>query len=267
MKIAVLTDIHLYSKTHRLLRALEKAKGADMLLIAGDIADRAQPHQYELAHSCVHEQLSDMPVFCVSGNHDNPHRDDTAFRRFEAGINTQKQYDTDPSGAFYRRLSHAADIIGLNPVYHQKQFFFTDRGCQLAFAEQKLKDSDTLWHILLCHPPLIAHNPQRTPDKAPYIVKEQDARLQQLMDSSRNMIMLSGHTHMAPQVEYHSRQNNIYINCGSVCPTETGDESSPLQQGNITMLNIEDTQVDVCIMGIQTEKVFFSRTFFIPSGE
>lgn len=183
MKIAVLTDIHLYRKTDKVRCALAAAKGADILLIAGDIADRAQREQYELMNGCIGEQLGGIPVYCASGNHDNPARDDTNFREFERGINGQKLYDTDQSGAFYSRLNRLADIIGFNPVYHQKQFFFTEKGRQLAFAEEKLDQSDTVWHILMCHPPLIAHNPKRTADMSPYITMEQDTRLQRIIDS------------------------------------------------------------------------------------
>ena len=267
MKIAVLTDIHLYRKTDRVRCALAAAEGADVLLIAGDLADRAQREQYELLSACIREQLGDIHVCCVSGNHDNPARDDTNFREFEREINGQKLYDAEQSGAFYCRLNDLADIIGLNPVYHQKQFSFSEKGRQLAFAEEKLDQSDTVWHILMCHPPLIAHNPQRTMDMSPYIAKEQDARLQRIVDSSRNVMVLSGHTHAAPQVEYDQGQNNIYINCGSICPTETGDKDSPLQQGNITMLEIGEKSVQVCISGIHTGKEFFSRVFPLSGAE
>lgn len=266
MKIAVLSDIHLYRKTERVRCALEAAKGAEALLITGDLADRAQREQYELLSACIREQLGGIPVYCVSGNHDNPNRDDSSFREFEGRINAEKLYDAEQSGAFYRRLE-GLDIIGLNPVYHQKQFFFTDKGSQLAFAEEKLRESDAPFHILMCHPPLIAHNPQRTMDMSPYIAKEQDARLQRLVDSSRNVMVLSGHTHLKPQLEFDQGQNNIYINCGSVCPTETGDKSAPLQQGNVTMLDIGEKSVQVCISGIHTGKEFFSRAFPLSGAE
>ena len=93
-------------------------------------------------------------------------------------------------------------MIGLNPIYHQKQFFFQDKGKQLTFLEEKLKKSACNYHIVMCHPPLIAHNPQRTPDMAPYIVREQDARLQRIIDQNKNVIFLSGHTHVVPEIEF-----------------------------------------------------------------
>lgn len=82
MKIGVISDIHLYRKTERLVCALKAFKAVDVLLIAGDIADRAQKEQYELAYRCIKDHLGAVPVYCVSGNHDNPARDDADYREF-----------------------------------------------------------------------------------------------------------------------------------------------------------------------------------------
>lgn len=105
----------------------------DVLLIAGDLADRAQKEQYELIYECIKEHLGDIPVYCVSGNHDNPARNDENYRAFERQVNPELVHYRDESGAFYRQISENMDLIGLNPVYHQKQFFFTDRESSLSF--------------------------------------------------------------------------------------------------------------------------------------
>ena len=258
MKIAVLTDIHLYRKTDRVRCALAAAEGADVLLMAGDLADRAQREQYELLSACIREQLGDIHVCCVSGNHDNPARDDTNFREFEREINGQKLYDAEQSGAFYCRLNDLADIIGLNPVYHQKQFFFPERGRQLDFLQQSLAASTARTHIILCHPPLLLHNPQRDSSMQPYIAKEQNNRLQQLVDEHSGILFVSGHTHLAPTAEWDEARRNLYINNGSICPTTAADEA--IQQGNATLLEIGESALSLCIQGIHTGKIFHQQT-------
>lgn len=261
MRAVAMSDIHLFRKTDRMISALKAAAHPDILLIAGDLTDRAQPEQFDLLRTCIRDCLGSVPVYAVMGNHDNPTRNDAAFRAFEKSITAEKLYALDDSGAFYCRICSDVDIIGLNPVYHQKMFFFAEKGKQLLFLETMLNKSDARHHIVLCHPPLIAHNPQRSIEMAPYITKEQDARLQSIIDNSQNVVFISGHTHMAPVIEVDDLRNNIYINDGSICPTTTKDPEKPTQQGNITILNIDESRMHICIKGIYTGKEFFSGYF------
>lgn len=77
MKIGVVSDLHLYNKTVNIERALSKLNDVDCLLIVGDIADQADEKQYNIFLNLINERFYDMPVYCVSGNHDNPARDDS----------------------------------------------------------------------------------------------------------------------------------------------------------------------------------------------
>ena len=113
----------------------------------------------------------------------------------------------------------------------------------------------------MCHPPLIARNPQREIDEAPYIPFDQDARLQQIIDENRNVIFISGHTHISPTVEFDSSHGNLYINDGSICPTTAKDENDKIQQGNVTLLEISKNEIAVTVKGIHTEVVLFSDTY------
>lgn len=255
MKIGVISDLHLFNKITNIERALSKLQDVELLLIAGDIADRAQEKQYDILVKLIHDHLNGMPVYCVSGNHDNPAKDDANYRNFEVKINCEYPSIVDGSGAFYKYINEDLDLIGLNPVYHQKQFYFSGKGQQLAFLEEQLRISPAKYHIILCHPPLTAHNPQRTADMPPYMMAEQDKRLQKIIDESGNVVLISGHTHFAPTVEFDAAHNNLYINDGSICPT-TIKGSSSVQQGNITLLEIGDRRISVIVKGIHSEKVF-----------
>lgn len=59
-------------------------------------------------------------------------------------------------------------------------------------------------HIVLCHPPLAAHNPQKS---GPYLPAEQDARLRRIVDEYPHVLFLSGHTHLYPEIEPENEGN------------------------------------------------------------
>lgn len=42
LKIGIISDLHLFNKTLNAQRALSKLLGIDLLLIVGDVADRAE---------------------------------------------------------------------------------------------------------------------------------------------------------------------------------------------------------------------------------
>ena len=263
MEIGIISDLHLYNKSVGVEKALSLLRQVDLILIAGDIADRAQKAQYDILLKSVSEQLSNVPIYCVSGNHDNPARNDTNYREFEEKINTAYPAILDDSGAFYQYVGEDVDIVGLNPTYHQKQFFFSNKGQQLAFLQKQLSVSTAQYHIVLCHPPLIAHNPQRTMEMTPYIAMEQDRKLQEIINEKGNIVFVAGHTHFAPTVEWDGKCRNLYINNGSICPTTLNNCSVKTQQGNVTFLKLDVDGVSVVIKGIYSEKVFVERKCFM----
>lgn len=259
IKIGIISDLHLFNKTVNIERALSKLKGVDLLLIVGDIADRADEKQYNLLINLMGEHFRGVPVYCVSGNHDNPARDEKNYRMFEKKINDEYPSIVDECGAFYKCINEYVDLIGINPLYYQKQLFFAGKGRQLAFLQEKLSTGSSKYHIVMCHPPLIAHNPQRTVDMAPYIVAEQDKRLQGIIDDNRHVIFLSGHTHVTPTIEFDETHNNLYINDGSICPTAIKGTGITSQQGNVTLLEISKTGISVMIKGIHSETIFWEK--------
>lgn len=266
MKIGIMSDLHLYRKTFRVLRALDCVRDVDLLLIAGDLADRGTEEQYRLLAECIEEALPFAPVLCVSGNHDNPAKDDTNYRNFEKYLNERCEYPKiihDESGAFKAYIDGNTDLFGLNPIYHQKLFSFPDRGRQLAYMEREMAESMAQRHIIMCHAPLINHNPQRSGDMPPYFSKEQDKRMQDIVNKYGNVIFLSGHTHITPSVEFEEAYNNLYINVGSVCPTTVKNSVGDTQQGNVTVMELFTDTTDVKIYGINTRAELYSGSFMI----
>ena len=260
-KIGVISDLHLSNDTANIKKAFSKLYDIDWLLLVGDIVDRPDAEQYDIFLSLVDEEFHDIPKYCVFGNHDNAKRDDTYYRQFEKKLNDEYLSFVDECGAFYKRINEHIDLIGLNPVYYQKKFTFPDNGAQIDFLQKQLDASLCKYHIVMCHPPLIAHNPQRTPDMESYIDAEQDTRLQKIIDENERVIFLSGHLHFSPGVEVDEARGHLYINDGSVCTTAPKSGKGKIQPGNITQLDIAENEISVIMKEIHTETVLVDSRY------
>ena len=142
------------------------------------------------------------------------------------------------------------EIIGLNCVWHWQRFKFMD-GAQLNWLENHLETSDAGWHIILCHAPLLAHNPKRS-DTKPYLSR--DEKLQSIIDAHENIVFVSGHTHVSIEspvdcVEYDGVHHNLYINDGSIRPitklTEDGLPEAEPAEGNVVELLVGEDRMIV----------------------
>lgn len=61
MRIGAVSDLHSYNKTLNIEQALSKLNNTDILLIVGDIADRADEKQYDIFLDLIREKFSDIP--------------------------------------------------------------------------------------------------------------------------------------------------------------------------------------------------------------
>ena len=132
-------------------------------------------------------------------------------------------------------LLQTAEIIGLNAVSHWRRFTFPE-GRQLRFLEDRLEKTreSAAWRLVLCHAPLLSHNPQRSPGDTPYL--NRDRELQRILNGQERVIFISGHTHFSPNVpegcvEYEAGARRLYLNDGSVRPTVMGQGKTPGQAG------------------------------------
>lgn len=253
-----MSDLHLSKKPWQVRKALKMGEAADAVLLAGDLTNDGTPEQLALIQQCIAECLQDMSVLAVAGNHDYPHQPSPMIRAEMCDfldlqdwlLQRQKHpYGMDESGAWTVRMGEI-EIIGLNCVWHWRRFKFKD-GAQLNWLEKHLETSDAIWHIILCHAPLLAHNPKRS-DTKPYLSR--DEQLQHILDSHENIIFISGHTHVSMEspvgcVEHDEERSNIYINDGSIRPTTllTVDglpEADPAG-GNIVELEIAGANITI----------------------
>lgn len=104
----------------------------------------------------------------------------------------------------------------------------------------------------------LAHNPKRS-DTKPYLSR--DEKLQSILDNHRNIIFISGHTHISMEspvscVEHDEPRNNIYINDGSIRPTtkltRDGKPEAEPAEGNVVELLIDENQITVTVISTKT---------------
>lgn len=266
MKITVMSDLHLSKKPWQVRQALKMGEGADAVLLVGDLTNDGTPEQMALMKQCIAEVLPDKPVLAVAGNHDYPHQPSPMIQEGICDYLSLQDwllgrqpwpYHLDDSGAWAVRVNNI-EIIGLNCVWHWRRFKFQD-GAQLKWLEQHLNHSDAKWHIILCHAPLLAHNPKRS-DTKPYLSR--DEQLQRILDSHENIIFISGHTHVSMEspmgcVEFDEARNSIYINDGSIRPTTllTVDglpEAEPTDGNVVEIMFGEDDYPEITAVSTKT---------------
>ena len=265
LQFAVMSDLHLSKKPWQVRKALKMGESTDAVLLVGDLTNDGTAEQMAMMQRCISEVLPDTPVLAVAGNHDYPHQPSPMIRE---GIcdylalqdwlldRQPHPYILDDSGAWLVRIGEI-EIIGLNCVWHWRRFKFKD-GAQLKWLEQHLDNSNARWHIILCHAPLLAHNPKRS-DTKPYLSR--DEQLQKIIDAHENIIFISGHTHVSMEspigcVEHDEARNNIYINDGSIRPTtlltaEGLPEAEPAD-GNVVELRIEDNRIKITVVSTKS---------------
>lgn len=281
-RITVLTDIHHSSRPWRTRRALRSAEG-DIILLLGDSTNDGLPEQFAAFAACVNDVVPGKAVFPVIGNHDVP-RDSRCgdsdgwqgYADFQGRLLAGAEdlgYDIsyDSEGRAYAvRIGHI-DVAGLQCVMSGRRFLFP-KGSQLDWLEGHLSSTAAAWHLVLCHAPLLAHNPNRNTG-TPYLGG--DRRLQEIVDKAGGVVFLSGHTHVSPNVlvgngEYDVRHRNVYLDCGSVVATDTSGEkglmSPDWKDGCKAELTVWEDGIEVCMSSIESGVRFPRGCYRFPVG-
>ena len=146
------------------------------------------------------------------------------------------------------------------------KFLFSAR-TQVDWLEEHLASTTASWHIILCHAPLLKHNPNRN-EGVPCL--DQDKRIQEILNRNKRIIMINGHTHVSPNVlsgnsEYDEMHQNIYLDSASVVATDTSKEGGLMapdwKDGCITEMSVSEDEVEICMRSIDSG-ISFSRGYY-----
>ncbi len=279
---SVLTDLHLASKPWRIKNALNVTRSENILLL-GDSTNDGTSEQFEQFEECIKETASEKIILPVIGNHDVLHSsqgDDsdgcknyTEFQKHLLSKAEDKGFSVlyDHDSLAYSIQFENIDVVGLQCVISGRKFSFPE-GKQISCLKNHLEaNKDSRWHLVLCHAPLLAHNPNRNTGN-PYLGKNK--MLQEIVDNCGKVIFLSGHTHVSPNrltgnAEFDKHCGNIYLDCGSVVDTDTSSEKELMSldwnDGCITELFVTDREVEICISSIKTG-IKFPRGYYRFNG-
>ena len=294
-KFSVLTDLHLSSKPWRIKQALRAAK-SEIIFLLGDSTNDGLREQFEQFNNCIREIVPDKIIFPVIGNHDVLHvsQEKNAngcenYADFQKKLLTNAEekgfyIEYDDNSLAYSVQIKNIDLIGLQSVISGRKFLFPE-GKQFLWLENHLKTNNNFsLHLILCHAPLLAHNPNRNVGN-PYL--SNNKILQEIIDRYGQIMFLSGHTHVSPNMlkgngEFDNIHENIYLDCGSVVATDIsgyeGLMSLDWNDGCITELSITENEIEICMSSIKTGikfprgyyhfnlKNFFPATTFIIKG-
>ena len=272
-RFSVLTDMHLASKPWKIKHAL-KATESDIVFLLGDSTNDGLTGQFAQFLECIEDAVPEKTVLSVPGNHDITHPrfmgkeidgivGYSVFHRIllEKATQMGHVFSYDPSSLAWALQIDDLDLMGLQCVVSGRKFQFPESN-QIDWLEQHLSSTPASWHIILCHAPLLAHNPNRNIG-APYLDKNK--RIQDIVDRYERIIFLSGHTHVSPNVmsgngEYDKERQNIYLDCGSVVATDTSGEhglmSRDWKDGVKTELIVSKDAVEICMSSIDSGMKF-----------
>ncbi len=274
---SILTDLHLVSRPWKIKQAL-RAVESDCVFLLGDSTNDGLPEQFAGFRACIEETVPEKNIFPVTGNHDVLRASwggDTdgcgnyaGFQRYLLAKAEENGYSIsyDPDGRAYAVHIDDLDVIGLQCVTTGRKFLFPEER-QIDWLEERLSSVPASWHVILCHAPLLAHNPNRNTG-APYL--NRNRRIQEIVDQNGRVIFLSGHTHVSPNVltgngEYDEKRQNIYLDCGSVVATDTSGEegimSPDWKDGCKTELIITKNTVEICMSSIESG-IRFPRGYY-----
>lgn len=262
IRCGILTDLHLTRKAGTVKWALRAAADTDCILLPGDMTNDGTKEEFRLFEDCLNETVPGVPVYCVNGNHDLMTDLDVYgdFQKHIACWNSETQ-----------NICHAAfngiDMIGVNAgaLWTRDTMRITPE--QLEYLDSLLEQGDG-WKIVLCHTPLSRDMPVRNGHLSKYLSR--DKQLQEIIDAHEHVIFLSGHTHLSPNLDsgvvgFDSTRNNLYVNCGSIRPTELGKEVASVlpewKEGNVVELRIMEKALEVRMRTIHTRK-WISRGFY-----
>lgn len=232
VRIALISDLHTIEKGKSKKMLFEaftavKENKADFIISAGDNTNGCQQGEFEILHSSIENHLGDIPFYSALGNHDyfandcsETACDEARIDFFENMLSQGEVTGRHKFGSYSVRIK-GIQLIFLDCIAGNEKFTFDEELAEWLENELKKSNNDR-FRIIVNHLPLAAHNLGCRNKNTAFMAG--NSKLQSIIDNSRNIIYVSGHTHNRIDSDYPSAEQdengNVYLNAGSVGNTQ-----------------------------------------------
>ncbi len=213
-RIAFLSDIHLRDTKPRLLlyaRGLENIKNSrppyDLFVSVGDLTDHGYKEHWLAAQKCTEKRLPAQACIFALGNHDTWNRHSEAVNEYDASLPyyidfRRKFCNVSGEKPYFSRAVNGVPFIMLSTEQSHVDGFVTNE--QIQWLEEELKKAAALhtFIFVISHWALKGtHGLPKTFGDKKYneftgSIGEQSDRIRELLLQYKNVIYISGHSHM-----------------------------------------------------------------------
>lgn len=197
MKLLHLSDPHFGTEREPVCRALldlAHTLAPDVIVLSGDLTQRATPHQFAAAAAFT-QALPAVPMLVLPGNHDLP-----LFNLWQRFVTPYARYASH-FGAVLDRVwrGQGIELIGVNTTRPWRQQHGALSPQQIERVAQQLEASEpSLWRIVVTHHPLVV---TREEDLADRPLGYDDA-LRRWCSAGAD-VLLCGHIHLPTVLRWH----------------------------------------------------------------
>ncbi len=276
-RVVQISDIHFGADDPAAVAALRNdllAEPYDLLIVSGDLTQRARASQFKAAKAFLDSLPG--PQLCVPGNHDVPLHD--VFRRFFSPLGKYRKFITDDLRPVFR--DEQLLVIGLNTArpftwrwggFWKDGRISTDQLLDVHMA--CIETPDELFKILVTHHPFIPPPGQRKHGAVELEVVETDrpshneppdpqvvhgsGRALRTMESVGVELLVAGHLHMnyTGDVRSHHeavRRSILSVQAGTACSHRRRGEPNAYNRFTVETAHLDGVPFDRLIVQVRT---------------
>ena len=251
MKIIHLSDLHFGTEIKHsvplLIHAIEELQ-ADLVIVSGDLTQRAKTHQFIAANQFL--RAINTPVLCVPGNHDIAlyriiERLFYPFTKYQKWINSSlcAQYTND-----------LVAILGINSVTPYKPMGGYVTEAQLALIKDFFQaQPDNKIKIIVMHHNLVRAERHKNINDAEKLIK--------FFAACKVSLVLSGHIHLAhiEKLRQNYLQHPMYVvTAGTAISTRT------IQPNSFNVIELEAQQFKLIVRVLENDKYVVAAENIFP---
>lgn len=182
----------------------------DLIIAAGDLTDHGEPEEWAMLESAFEDYAPAKNIILAQGNHDTWTGDDDYALSKKLFIDYNKKIaDREIDNVYYSTKVNGYTFIVLGSESDHTYATFTDTQLEWLEAEMEKASADNLPIFVISHWPINESHglPETWGDDEPEPddggIGDQSARVEEILKSYDNVILISGHIHSGFTNECH----------------------------------------------------------------